>query len=59
MTSVTANLEIIDSSVYIDNLRFGRFEKELLELKFLVRCSTVVLAELWGGGQIKRDGTVC
>ncbi|MCH7912883.1 MAG: PIN domain-containing protein [Deltaproteobacteria bacterium] len=51
MTSVTANLAIIDSSVYIDNLRFGRFEKELLELKFLVRCSAVVLAELWRGAR--------
>ena len=49
MTSPTVNLAIIDTSVYIDNLRFGRFERELLELKFVVRCSAVVLAELWRG----------
>lgn len=51
VTSTTANLAIIDTSVYIDNLRFGRFEKELLELKFVVRCSAVVLAELWRGAR--------
>ena len=49
MTSVTANLAIIDTSVYVDNLRARRFEKELLELQFIVRCSGVVLAELWRG----------
>jgi predicted nucleic acid-binding protein len=51
VTSPTVNLAIIDTSVYIDNLRFGRFEKELLELKFVVRCSAVVLAELWRGAR--------
>ncbi len=51
MTSATANLAIIDTSVYIDNLRSRRFEKELLELKFVVRCSAVVLAELWRGAR--------
>ena len=51
MTSPTVNLAIIDTSVYIDNLRFGRFEKELLELQFVVRCSAVVLAELWRGAR--------
>lgn len=51
MTSTTANLAIIDTSVYIDNLRFGRFEKELRELRFIVRCSAVVLAELWRGAR--------
>jgi len=51
VTSTTANLAIIDTSVYIDNLRFGRFEKELRELRFIVRCSAVVLAELWRGAR--------
>lgn len=51
MTSATANLAIIDTSVYIDNLKFGRFERELLGLKFVVRCSAVVLAELWRGAR--------
>jgi len=51
VTSATANLAVIDTSVYIDNLRSRRFEKELLDLKFVVRCSAVVLAELWRGAR--------
>ncbi|MBI2989516.1 MAG: PIN domain-containing protein [Deltaproteobacteria bacterium] len=51
MTSATANLAIIDTSVYIDNLRSRRFEKELVDVKFVVRCSAVVLAELWRGAR--------
>ena len=44
-----ANLAILDTSVYIDHLRSGRFKQEILDLKFVVRCSAVVLAELsWG-----------
>ncbi len=46
MTSTTANLAILDTSVYIDNLRSGRFKQEILDLKFVVRLSAVVLAEL-------------
>ncbi|MCH8055733.1 MAG: PIN domain-containing protein [Deltaproteobacteria bacterium] len=51
MTSTTANLAIIDTSVYIDNLRSRRFERELQELNLVVRCSAVVLAELWRGAR--------
>ena len=51
MTSPTANQALIDTSVYIENFRFGRFETELLNLRFLVRCSAVVLAELWRGAR--------
>jgi predicted nucleic acid-binding protein len=51
VTLSTANLAIFDTSVYIDNLRSGRFQKELLELKFVVRISAVVLAELWRGAR--------
>lgn len=51
MTLATANLAVIDTSVYIDNLRSRRFEKEILELKFVVRCSAVVLAELSRGAR--------
>jgi predicted nucleic acid-binding protein len=52
-----ANLAILDTSVYIDNLRSGRFKNEILDLKFVVRCSAVVLAELSRGarsGPMKR-----
>lgn len=46
-----ANLAIIDTSVYIDNLRIGRFKQEILDLKFIIRCSAVVLAELSRGAR--------
>ena len=46
-----ANLAILDTSVYIDNLRAGRFKQEILELKFVIRCSAVVLAELSRGAR--------
>ena len=51
MTSTTANLAILDTSVYIDNLRAGRFKQEILDLKFVVRLSAVVLAELSRGAR--------
>jgi predicted nucleic acid-binding protein len=44
-----ANLAILDTSVYVDNLRSGRFKQEILDLKFVIRCSAVVLAELSRG----------
>ena len=46
-----ANLAILDTSVYIDNLRSGRFKQEILDLKFIVRSSAVVLAELARGAR--------
>jgi predicted nucleic acid-binding protein len=46
-----ANLAILDTSVYVDNLRSGRFKQEILDLKFVVRCSAVVLAELSRGAR--------
>jgi len=46
-----ANLAILDTSVYVDNLRFGRFKQEILDLKFVIRCSVVVLAELSRGAR--------
>lgn len=46
-----ANLAILDTSVYVDNLRSGRFKQEILDLKYIVRCSAVVLAELSRGAR--------
>ena len=51
MTLTTANLAILDTSVYVDNLRSGRFKQEILDLKFVIRCSAVVLAELSRGAR--------
>ena len=49
MTSRAVERAIIDTSVYVENFRNGRFQSELLNLPFLVRSSAVVLAELWRG----------
>ncbi len=51
MISTTANVAILDTSVYVDNLRSGRFRQEILDLKFVVRLSAVVLAELSRGAR--------
>jgi hypothetical protein len=53
VTLTAANLAILDTSVYVDNLRFGRFKQEILDLKFVIRCSAVVLAELSRGARSK------
>ncbi len=55
MTSATAELAVVDTSVYVDNFRFGRFETELLSLPFLVRVSAVVVAELARGARSRRE----
>lgn len=56
MTSRAPDLAIIDTSVYVDNHRYGRFEAQLLTLPYLVRLSAVVLAELARGAH-SREAT--
>lgn len=46
---------IIDTSVYVELLRHGHFERELLALPRLVRNSAVVLAELRRGAGSPRE----
>ncbi|HSB73926.1 MAG TPA: PIN domain-containing protein [Candidatus Methylomirabilis sp.] len=45
------NLAILDTSVYIENFRTGRFTLTLLRLPWVVRCSAVVLHELRRGAR--------
>jgi len=45
----TANLAVLDTSVYIENFRTGRFTLTLLRSPWIVRCSAVVLHELRRG----------
>ena len=52
-----ANLAVLDTSIYIDNLRSGRFEEEILGLQFVIRCSAVVLAELSRGARSRQMKT--
>jgi len=47
----TANLAILDTSVYIENFRTGRFTLTLLRSPWIVRCSVVVLHELRRGAR--------
>jgi predicted nucleic acid-binding protein len=46
-----ADLAILDTSVYIDNLRSGRFKDDILALPYVIRLSAVVLAELSRGAR--------
>ena len=46
-----ASFAILDTSIYIETLRSGRFTEEILNLQFVVRCSAVVLAELSRGAR--------
>ena len=48
----TANLAVLDTSVYIENFRTGRFMLVLLRSPWIVRCSAVVLHELRRGARI-------
>ena len=46
-----ANLAVLDTSVYIENFRTGRFTLTLLRSTWIVRCSAVVLHELRRGAR--------
>lgn len=43
------NLAILDTSVYIENFRTGRFTEALVQSPWIIRCSAVVLHELRRG----------
>jgi predicted nucleic acid-binding protein len=47
----TANLAVLDTSVYIENFRTGRFTLPLLRSPWVVRCSAVVLHKLRRGAR--------
>lgn len=47
----TANLAVLDTSVYIESFRTGRFTLALLRSPWIVRCSVVVLHELRRGAR--------
>jgi len=42
---------VLDTSVYIENFRTGRFAFRILQSPFIVRCSSVVLHELLRGAR--------
>ena len=45
------NLALIDTSVYIENFRTGRFTRALVRSPWIIRCSAVVLHELRRGAK--------
>jgi predicted nucleic acid-binding protein len=44
-----SNVVLFDTSVFIDHLRTGRYQKRFESISGLIRTSSVVLAELWRG----------
>ncbi len=51
MPSKTVSPAILDTSVYIENFRNGRFTQQILASPFLFRGSSVVIHELLRGAQ--------
>lgn len=47
----TAKFALLDTAVYIENFRSGRFTFRLLQSPFVIRCSSVVLHELLRGAR--------
>lgn len=45
------NLALLDTSVYIENFRTGRFALAILRSPWIIRCSAVVLHELRRGAR--------
>lgn len=50
-----SNFVILDTSVFIDQLRTGRHQQRIESMAGLVRTSSVVLAELWRGATQKAE----
>lgn len=51
----TANFAVLDTSIYIENFRAGRFTLDLLRSPWIIRCSAVVLHELRRGARTTLD----
>ena len=51
MPSRTVELAILDTSVYIDNFRTGRFTQTIADSPFLFRCISVLIHELLRGAK--------
>ena len=57
MPSRKTRFAVLDTSVYIENFRTGRFARQIVEATFVPRCSAVVLHELLRGARttVERD----
>lgn len=47
----TTKFALLDTTVYIENFRSGRFTFRLLQSPYIIRCSSVVLHELLRGAR--------
>jgi predicted nucleic acid-binding protein len=50
-----SEIVIFDTSVLMDHLRAGRYRRAFADVRGVVRMSSVVLAELWGGASSLED----
>ena len=50
-----SNLFILDTSIFVDHLRTGSYQARIDALAGLIRVSSVVLAELWGGATARAE----
>jgi predicted nucleic acid-binding protein len=55
MARTRSRIAIVDTSVYVELLRHGRFAEELVALPQLVRNSAVVLSELRRGATLAKE----
>lgn len=55
MARTRSRIAIVDTSVYVELLRYGRFAQELVALPQLVRSSAVVLSELRRGATLPKE----
>ena len=55
MPSKKIKFAILDSSVYIENFRTGRFAAEIFQPTYVHRCSSVVLHELLRGARSQNE----
>ena len=55
MVRTSSRIAVIDTSVYVELIRKGRFREELAALPYLVRNSAVVLSELRRGATLPRE----
>jgi predicted nucleic acid-binding protein len=53
MPSRKTRFALLDTSVYIENFRTGRFARQIIESTFIPRCSSVVLHELLRGARTR------
>ena len=52
---MAGNFVIFDTSVFVDHLRTGCYEKRIDSVTGLIRTSSVVLAELWRGAARQQE----